>query len=318
MEEYTDVIIIIVTYNGRKVIGKCIDSILSQNFKKKFRILIVDNNSTDKTYEFIKTKYPEIKVIVNPENYGFGKANNIGIKLSESKYVVLLNQDSYVDKYWLRELVNSMETNQDVACCGAKEIPYDKHELYFVRISTDTNNQIWMGCGSAILRRKALIQAGLFDEFYFMYGEDIDLSFTLKLSGWRIILNENAKWHHQGHNRIISSNNDLRLFHSWRGRIYLLLKFGSFRQIIKFFIVNLNLIKSKQLETNKKTTNKISILISKENILRKINLIGKITMSILPEIFNILKSRHRMKKIIKNQSEVDSWIEYVNKQFRGS
>ena len=311
MFEYKNIFIIIVTYNGANVIEKCIDSIFSQNFdREKYQLLIIDNNSTDETRELIKKKYPDLNLIVNKKNYGFGKANNIGINSTNSKYVVLLNQDSYVEKDWLKELVNSMKENPDVACCGAKEISYDFKKSEIQRISADPKNQIWMGCGSIIFRRDALIQAGLFDEFYFMYGEDIDLSFILKILGWRIILNEKAKWYHKGHDRKILSYSDLRLFHSWRGRIYLILKLGSFKQIIKFLLIN-----KKKSEENAQMENKKEVTSEKEKIFIKIKFISKLILSLFRWSFYIINSRRKIKKIIKDQSQVDSWIEYINKQF---
>ncbi len=302
------IIIMIITYNGEYVIERCISSVLKQNFNQKFEILIVDNKSSDNTVKLIKKNWPELKLIVNPKNYGFGKANNIGIKSTQSKYIVFLNQDSQVDEQWLKELVNSMEKNLDVACCGAKELPYEKTKKEVIRKSTDINNQIWMGCGSAIFRRSTLVQAGLFDEFYFMYCEDIDLSFTLKILGWRIMLNEKAKWYHEGHDRAILSYDDARLFHSWRGRIYLILKFGSFKQIVNFLFFR---------KTQNKNTNLNNFSARKKNnsFIYKINFILTLFFSLMPQIGHIIKSKYKMRKLIKDQSQVDSWIEYINKQF---
>ncbi|MFN4150143.1 MAG: glycosyltransferase family 2 protein, partial [Candidatus Sericytochromatia bacterium] len=116
-----DVSVIIVTFNSEKYILTCIKSILEQTNKLKYEIIVVDNNSEDNTVQILKNNYPNVIVIENKVNYGFAKANNIGIKKSKSKYLFLLNPDTILINNVISILYSFMEKekNIDVSCCGA-------------------------------------------------------------------------------------------------------------------------------------------------------------------------------------------------------
>ncbi len=108
--------IIVLNYFGEKLITKCLDSIYNQNFdKEKFEVIVVDNNSKDKSKELLK-KYKkdfqeDLVLIFNENNLGFGEGNNCGINIAKGKYVALLNNDCIVDKNWLNELVKNAQDN---------------------------------------------------------------------------------------------------------------------------------------------------------------------------------------------------------------
>jgi len=95
--------IIIVTHNHKKYLNSCISSIKSQDFPHE--IIIVDNKSTDGTVDYIRSHFPDVKIIQSPENRGYGAGNNIGVSYSKGDIVVILNPDTILEKDWLRELV---------------------------------------------------------------------------------------------------------------------------------------------------------------------------------------------------------------------
>ena len=117
-----DVSIIIVSYNSQNVIRECIKSIYDNTKNIYFEIIVIDNNSEDNTIDIIKKELPGINLITNTENIGFGAANNYGIKRSASKYILLLNPDTFLINDAISILYSFMETNEDsrIWCCGAK------------------------------------------------------------------------------------------------------------------------------------------------------------------------------------------------------
>ncbi|MCD6471376.1 glycosyltransferase family 2 protein, partial [bacterium] len=109
----------IVTWNSREYIGDCLDSIFSQTFKD-FTVLIIDNASTDGTVEFIEKKYKNIYILRNSKNLGFSRAHNQGIKLTNSKYVFVLNPDVILEPTFLEEIIKKAEKNKKIAAFGGK------------------------------------------------------------------------------------------------------------------------------------------------------------------------------------------------------
>ncbi|MEK6921523.1 MAG: glycosyltransferase family 2 protein, partial [Nanoarchaeota archaeon] len=196
--------ILIVTYNGKKYLSGCLASLQELTYPKdRYIITIIDNASSDGTLSVVEQNTNNfIKIIKNNKNLGFGKANTIGIKAApaETKYIVLLNQDSLVAPEWLTELVDTMEKNPKAGACGATQKDYNQYK----KITTGEKRIkecIWMGCGSIILRKEALDQIGYFDPYYFMYVEDIDITWRLKIVGWDILHTFNALWFHEGRDR---------------------------------------------------------------------------------------------------------------------
>lgn len=299
--------IIIVSFNGAKFIKDCIASVFNSDYdKNKYEIIVVDNNSSDNSVNMIKQSFPEVKIINNTKNYGFGKACNIAFKDCDSEYVILLNQDSKVGKTWLKELVKVLDNNPDVACCGAAEHPYDTllSNSKILSESKNINDQVWMGGGSVIYRMSALQSIGFFDEFYFMYCEDIDLSWRLKLAGWRIVLNPKAVWHHYGRNR--NEANSKRSFYSFKNRVYLLVKFGSFKQIFN----SLRLYLNNKKERNAKDVAVPSSAKPHSNSMNKL----KLCFSILLLLPKALLARFKLNISKEERVKVDSWIRYTDAQ----
>lgn len=211
--------VILISYNSEKDIEECIKSLNKQTYKN-FNIILVDNYSKDKSVE-IARKFKEVKIIENKENKGFAEGNNIGIRKAfekkETKYVVCLNLDTIVDKNWLKELVDIAERNKKIGSVQSKILFYDKKN----KINTDGNNINYLGVGfcgnyfkkdskenkvkeityasaaSAMYSRKALEEIGLFDESLFMYHEDLDLGWRLRLLGYKNILSPKSIVYHK-------------------------------------------------------------------------------------------------------------------------
>ncbi len=112
-----DLVIIIVTYNSAETIETCLKSIFSKSLKME--IVVIDNYSSDKTVEIVE-KFKEVKLIRNKKNFGFGKANNTGVKISKGEYIFFLNPDCIVEKETVEKLAYFLDNNKNVAAVGPK------------------------------------------------------------------------------------------------------------------------------------------------------------------------------------------------------
>ena len=202
--------IVIVSYNVSKLLDECLQSVARAMQGIDGEVFVVDNHSVDKTIAMLKEKHPEVKVIANEENVGFSRANNQAIRLSEAEYVLLLNPDTVVYENTLHGVLDFMDKHPEAGGAGVRMLTRERHRApesrrsiptpwvamlkmlgatrryYMSHLSWDEPGQIEAVSGAFFLvRRKALDQVGLLDEDYFMYGEDIDLSYRLLKGGWQ-------------------------------------------------------------------------------------------------------------------------------------
>lgn len=308
--------IVILNYNNFKFLTECIESLNGLDYpKQRYEIIVVDNASMDFSADYIEKSFSKVKVIRNHRNFGFAKGNNIGIKNCniQSKYIALVNNDSRVSSNWLKELVDSMECNPRAGCCGAREEICNS----LINIKRTEFKGNWMGGGSVIYRKQALDEVGLFDEQYFAYCEDVDLSWRMKIKGWKIICNKNAMWFHHGAGRRLKID-DKRLFFSLRNRVYLVLKFGSIRQILRsLFKYSFNFISSKKNKNKavlseflySETPIKSSGFTAMQGFLSKAVLVVRIILSLIFRLPRVLIKRAVLRKGTRvSIKEVDRWI----------
>ena len=202
--------VVIVSYNVRELLTACIDSVVKASEGIDAEVFVVDNKSADDTVEVICRDYPWVHLINNKENLGFSKANNIAIRQSEGEYVLLLNPDTVVAEGTLRGVVEFMDQHPEAGGAGVrmhnadgtlapesrravptplvaarKMLGFTKR-YYMSNLPWDKPGKIEVVSGAfMMLRRKAIDQVGLLDEDFFMYGEDIDLSYRLLKGGWQ-------------------------------------------------------------------------------------------------------------------------------------
>ena len=216
-----EISIIIVNWNTRDYLKKALVSIYAECKKSDFEIIVVDNNSADCSVEMLGKDYPEVKVIANPCNNGFGKAVNQGIKSSSSKYVVVLNSDIEVKDDFLSSFIEFAESNKDAGVLAPKLLNTDGSlqvsfnmfypgivgfflsRLFFFSYFSlkfkscnlarrlfyspwKPKRVAWAGGSCLFIRREALEKSGNFDEGYFMYGEEIDLCRRINQNGYKI------------------------------------------------------------------------------------------------------------------------------------
>jgi len=212
--------IIIVTFNNLSYSRQCIESVLNSTAYPNYEVIIVDNNSLDGTIDYLKEldlKYERIRVILNSDNFGFAKANNIGIENSKGRYVILLNNDTVVTRGWVTTLVKHLERNDRLGLIGpvtnsigneAKiNVTYqsisDMDEFADSYCSRNRNllsmdiDVLAMFCVG--LRREVIEEVGYLDEsFGIGMFEDDDYSYRVKAKGYLIACAEDVFIHHYG------------------------------------------------------------------------------------------------------------------------
>lgn len=216
--EQLSISVIIPNWNGQRFLKTCLDSLKKQTFKD-FEIIVVDNGSTDGSVEFIEQNYPQVKVIALSKNMGFCYAVNRGIKESKGKYIALLNNDTNVDTRWLEELKEALDGHPEVALCMSRirfienqdrinSVGIEYHldgttaDMGYGQVDGEQFNKsryIFGACSAAAIYRRALFDdIGLFDEDFFAYCEDVDLSFRAQLKGYRCLYVPKAIAYHYG------------------------------------------------------------------------------------------------------------------------
>lgn len=194
--------VVIVNYNGMKYLKNCFDSLYKVEYPN-FEIIFVDNGSKDESINFVKSNYPQVKVLELNENTGLAIASNRGAQLAKGKYLFFLNNDTIVDTNILKELVSVAEADSRVGVCACDVFTYDGKNEIGLGLSCD---RFGYPCGNlgalfypdaAIFIRNSLFQEiGGFDAKLFLYGEDRDLCWRVMLQGYRIAPVKNAWFLH--------------------------------------------------------------------------------------------------------------------------
>lgn len=235
-----DVTIIIPNYNGKHFMQPCLDSLMLQTFKD-FKIIVVDNASTDDSLSYLEDCYPDIEVISLKENYGFSKAVNVGIHHSDTPYVILLNNDTIVDSHYVEEMIHAIQKSRNLFSVSSKmiqmyhpELIDSAGDLYTLigwgicrgsgRSITNYSEPsvIFSACaGAAIYRRSVFEEIGYFDENHFAYIEDIDIGYRAKIYGYQNIYCPTALVYHVGSGTSGSKYNSFKVKLSARNSVYL-------------------------------------------------------------------------------------------------
>ncbi|HMQ68739.1 MAG TPA: glycosyltransferase [Ignavibacteria bacterium] len=216
-----DVSVVIVNYNVRDLLDSCIASVYkANNDRYNIEIFLVDNNSVDGSVSHISNKYPPVKIISNESNIGFSKANNLALRQAAGDYVLILNPDTVLEEGTFEKMISFCQKDSsigavtsklilangklDSACRRSFPVPsvaiprmlglsklfpdsklFGKYNLTYL----DENNtyEVEAICGAFMFIPKPVLEkSGLFDEDYFMYGEDLDLCFKIKKAGFKI------------------------------------------------------------------------------------------------------------------------------------
>ncbi len=240
--------IIIVNYNVQHFLEQCLHSVHKAVKNVSSEIIVVDNNSVDGSIAMLKKKFPEVTLIENKKNTGFSFANNQAIKISKGEYILLLNPDTVVEEDTFEKIILFMDAHPDGGGLGVKMLdgkgnflPESKRGLPtpavafykifgFSRIfpkskiagkyhlgflDKDKTHEVEVLSGAFMLLRKSVLdKVGLLDETFFMYGEDIDLSYRIILAGYKnYYFPETRIIHYKGESTKKSSVNYVFVFY---------------------------------------------------------------------------------------------------------
>lgn len=215
----SDVSVIIVNWNLKDELGACLDSLKNNAGGMDIETIVVDNGSTDGSAEMVDRDHPGIKLIRNRENLGFSKANNQAMAVAGGRYFFLLNNDTLIQKYSLSRLVEFMDSHADVGICGPRVVNADgslqirsrgryptipgalgqyflptrlrklvsgSTGFYDFRDNINPGSMDWISGCALLARRTAVGEVGMLDAGIFMYLEDVDWCYRMRLAGWQV------------------------------------------------------------------------------------------------------------------------------------
>lgn len=227
-----DLSIVIVNWNAGSYLKKCLDSVYAACAGLDAEIFVVDNNSTDGSVKKVRDGFPYVRIIENRNNPGFGAANNQALRLCSGEFVLILNPDTEIRADAIGKITDFLRADPSAGAAGAKllnadgtvqmtcarnypgllteffwlttlvrRFPDNRVVGHYLMSYWDHGDRREVDClsGAFIMaRRKALEDIGLFDEDYFMYGEDVDLCYRIKEAGWHIWYLPEAEAVHYG------------------------------------------------------------------------------------------------------------------------
>jgi len=205
--------IIIVNYNGERFLERCLSSLLSSNYPN-FEVIFVDNASINGSVKLVKNYLNSVshKLINNPKNLGHAEGCNTGARVARGKYVVFLDNDTEVRKNWLKELVKVMESDPGIGAAQSTllldscsiwatgecivRLGWAFLESYLKKTTIITLREIFSAISAAlIVRRDALEEIGGFDADFFVYYDDVDLCWRLRLRGYKVVVAHSMVYH---------------------------------------------------------------------------------------------------------------------------
>lgn len=250
--------IIIVNWNTKDLLGRCLESIAAAVPGVAHEIIVVDNASSDGSSEMVKERFPAVRLIENPENRGFGAANNQALRIMAGKYALLLNSDAMLTENAVAELMACMEKRPGAAMACGQLLNADGSRqnsiAAFPTLLTLTANmpileylfprrfpgkrqtysepvEVDSGVGACLMvRREAIAAVGMFDERYFFFFEETDWAYRMRRAGWKVLHVPTAFIYHlQGQSigrnvrsRIEFYRSRYQFFRKWKSGMYYL------------------------------------------------------------------------------------------------
>lgn len=213
------VTVVIPNWNGMKFLKTCLDSLRLQD-TEDFETLVVDNHSEDGSVDFIRERYPEVRLIVHEENLGFTGGVNAGIEASRSPFVLLLNNDTECDPHFVKALLEAVQADERIFSVSSRMIRFQERTLlddagdlftvlgYQAQRGTGQSaddsrylkpKTVFSACaGAAIYRKSVFSEIGVFDPDHFAYLEDVDIGYRAMIHGYRNVYEPSAVVYHVG------------------------------------------------------------------------------------------------------------------------
>lgn len=246
MSDLPSVTVIVLNYNGTQHLKECFSSLTQVDYPPdKLQLMLVDNASTDGSVEYVRREFPRVRIVQNKENLGFAPGNNIGARAAATEYVVFLNNDMAVHAQFVRGLAQAIQSEPGAVCAGAQILNWDGSQIdfggaaahfagyaYQVDMGKPFNPQvrseihpILYACGGAMMvNRQIFLDAGGFDEDYFIYYEDLDLGWRLWVLGYQVVFAPDALVNHRHHGTMDNFSNYRKQVLFKRNALYSVIK----------------------------------------------------------------------------------------------
>jgi GT2 family glycosyltransferase len=238
--------VIVVNWNGEKVLPECLESLKGQTYSP-MEIIVVDNGSTDQSVSMLREKFlKHVNLIESSANLGFAGGNNVGIRSAQGEYIALLNNDAVANPGWVEEMVKVAEADPEVGMCASKIYSLDEPGVLDSagglliypdglsrgrgRLERDVGQyekveEVLLPSGCACLYRRAMLdEIGLFDEDFFAYSDDTDLGLRARLGGWKCIYVPTAVAYHR-YSASTGRYSPLKAYLAERNRIWVAVKY---------------------------------------------------------------------------------------------
>jgi GT2 family glycosyltransferase len=240
--------IIIINYNGKKLLEKCLESLFKVQYDN-FEVIVVDNNSIDESKNFILKNHPSVVLIELDVNKGFAEPNNIGAKIAKGKYLLFLNNDTIVTPNFISEMIKIMENDKKIAICQSLLLKPDGKidssgdfidtlgVVYNSKTKPTEIREISSARGASMLIQKnVFIELDGFDKKFFVSFEDVDLCWRTWILGYRILLIPTSIVYHIGGTTIEKMKSKIA-FHGFKNQLSMKLTNFEFKFAIKNMIM---------------------------------------------------------------------------------
>ena len=249
--EKIQISIIIPNFNGKQFLKECLNSIKNQNFSH-YEVIIVDNGSNDGSVEYLNENYDEFTLIQNQENLGFATAVNQGIKASNAEYVFLLNNDTELEVECVSKLLNCIDNDENIFGVSSKMIQNQDRNLiddagdeytilgYTKKVGNNRSKELYKNkreifsacAGAALYRRNIFDIIGYFDENFFAYMDDVDISYRARIYGFKCVYCPEAVVYHDVSATSGSKYNAFKIRLAARNNVYVPYKNMPWPQLI--------------------------------------------------------------------------------------
>lgn len=244
-----DLSVIIVNYNVKLFLEQCLCSVQKAIAGMSAEIIVVDNCSSDNSMEYLQPKFPSVQFIINKENFGFAKGCNIGLKQAKGKYILFLNPDTLIPEDCFQKCISFLDSNAGAGALGIKMLdgkgkflkeskrsfpdpatslfklfglsllfPRSKvfSKYHLGHLNENENHEIDVLAGAFMMIKKEVLEkVGSFDETFFMYGEDVDLSYRIQKAEYKnYYFSESSIIHFKGESTRKGSMNYVRMFYN--------------------------------------------------------------------------------------------------------
>lgn len=225
-----DLSIIIVSWNVKNLLKKCLESIYRETKNIKYEVFVVDNASKDETVEMVQNEFPQVHLIANQNNLGFAKANNQAIQQAKGDFILLLNPDTEIIENALDKMVSFMKSHPEAGVAGCQILNPDRtiqpsvrrfptlashiiillklhnffsraksiRNYYIMDFSYQAMKEVDQVMGACLMTKREVIdKVGLLDDKFFIWYEEVDFCQRVKKAGWKVLFSPEAKIIHE-------------------------------------------------------------------------------------------------------------------------